>query len=228
MEAVKTAAIAVCCVLLASLVWAESVEVETKPLESSSHVQITVVLGGKPLKGVTIDFYKGSAESIFSALTDENGIVTPPELKLGDYQVVAALDENVQTSLWLRVVDGHEATKFSMDLTESFARSRDDLQRIEKLPVRDHVQAFQGIVVDPSGALIPGTKIRIIKKGSLEKDAVVRIEADANGHFSAQLTDGLYIGFFYSQGFRTGIVPFEITKDGAGDLRITLQIGQTT
>ncbi len=225
----KISALTVCCMLLASLVRAENVRVEGKPdLESSSHVQVTVVLNGKPLKGVKIDFH-GPSQSLFSALTDENGIVTPPELVPGDYEVVAALDEDVSTSLSLRVIGGREVSKFSMDLTEPLAHSRDELQRLEKLPVHDRVQAFQGIVVDPPpyAVFIPGVKIRILKKGSAEKTVVLRLNADERGHFSAQLPDGLYIGFFYSQGFRTAIVPFEVTKDGSVDLRIIMQIAHT-
>ncbi len=228
----KVSAITVGCMLLASMVWAEDVTVRMNPLESSSHVQVTVVLYGKPFSGVKVDFYYkkiGSygAQSIFSGLTNENGVVTPPKLVPGYYDVVATVDEDVSTSLGLRVIGGRRVTRVSMDLTERFGRHRDELQEAEQLPVHDRVQRFQGIVVDPSGAFIPEAKTRIIKKGSQEKPAVFRLNADQRGYFSAQLADGLYIGFFYSPGFRTMIVPFEVTKDGSGDLRIIMQVGQT-
>jgi len=226
---VKIANISACCVLLASVVCAEDVTVQMKPLESSSRVQVTVILGGKPSKGVKVEFYSDGRQFFFSALTDEHGIVTPPELVPGDYNVVAALDEDVSASLRLHVVSGHKVSKVSVDLTERFAQSRDELQRLEKLPIRDHVQAFQGVVVDPSpfGAFIPSAKIRILRKGSEEEIVVLRLSADQRGHFSAQLADGLYIGFFYSPGFRTAVLPFKVTKDGSGDLRIIMQIGHT-
>jgi hypothetical protein len=226
---VRIASIFACCVLLASVICAEDVTVQTKPLESSSRVQVTVILGGKPSKGVKVDFYSEGRQFFLSALTDEHGIVAPPELVPGNYIVVAALDEDVSASLVLHVVGGRKLSKFSVDLTERFAQSRDELQTLEKLPVRDHVQDFQGVVVDPSpfGTFIPDAKIRILRKGSAEKTVGFRLNADENGHFSAQLADGLYIGFFYSPGFRTAVVPFEVTKDGSGNLRIVMQIGHT-
>jgi hypothetical protein len=213
-------AIRVCCLLVASVASAETVVVKSNPVESSKHVQITVVLSGKPVKGVEVDFYNGPAMSPFSALTDENGVVTPSMLALGHQDVVAVLDENVNTVLSLNVIDGSKVTKLNMDLSER-------VERIEKLPVRDRVQAFQGTVVDPSGAVILGATIQIRRKGAWDKTAVIRLKVDATGHFSTQLTDGSYFGFFHAQGFRTEIVPFEVTKTGSGDIQVVLQVGHT-
>jgi len=40
--------------------------------------------------------------------------------------------------------------------------------------------------------------------------------------------EGPHIAICSSPGFRKAIVPFEVTKDSSGDLRITLQAGQST
>src|SRR5882672_754001 len=73
------------------------------PLESSSHVQISVVLGGKPLKGATVILYRVSQHECNCAtdllrgnpidttvipssalqITDENGIASLAELAAG-------------------------------------------------------------------------------------------------------------------------------------------------
>ena len=234
----KGATVAVCGILLASVAWPEDVTVhkELKPQESSSHARIMVVLEGRPLKGVKVDFYEwiveqGVGQPYFSGLTDDSGIATPPDLSPGDYHVFATLDDDVRTVLWLHVVRKREAlTTLSMDLTESvqLARQMQDaaVRRAERVHSRDRLRAFQGIVVDPSGAPIAGAKIRIMKSGAIGT-VLLRLEADANGRFAAQLTDGPYLGFFYFEGFRIEAVPFDVTKEGSGDLRVMLQVGHT-
>jgi hypothetical protein len=231
-EGVRIACISVCCVLLASVVYAEDVTVQTKPLESSSRVEVRVILGGKLLKDVKVDFYyrkigsyhDDAAPPTFSALTNEHGIAVPPELLPGYYDVVAILDEDVSTRLWLHVIGGPKATELSMDLTDSSELYHYELTRAEKIPVRDRVLAFQGIVIDGSGASILRAKIRVMKRGSEMKTVVLRLNTDENGHFSGRIPDGLYVAFIYSQGFRTTIVPFEVTKSGSGDMRIIMEI----
>ena len=70
--------------------------------------------------------------------------------------------------------------------------------------------------------------IKVIRKGTDGKTDVVRLKSDATGHFSAQLVDGIYIAFFTFAGFRTQIDPFEVTSQGSKDLRIVLQLGDST
>jgi hypothetical protein len=225
---VRNRAIIVFCLLLGGVARPESVTVEApKPQESSRHVRIVVMLGGKPLRGVTIDFYPIAAQPHFSAITDEDGIATPPDLALGNYNIVARLDEDVSTSLSLHVVPERMVSTFSLDLTEGFAQAQRAQQAAESLPIRDRVKSFRGTVLDPTGAVIAGTNIRVVRKGSQEKAVALRVKSDAKGNFSGQLGEGSYIAFVFSQGFRTAIVPFEVTKDGSGDLRITMQIGHT-
>ena len=227
--------IAVCCLLFVGVVCAEDVTVQAKPLESSTRVQVTVVLGGKLLKDVKVDFYyreigsyrDDAAPPTFSALTNEHGIVTPPELVPGYYDVVATLDEDVSTKLGLHVIGGPKLTELSMDLTDSSELYQYGLERAGKIPVRDRVRAFQGIVIDEVGGSISRAKIRVMKKEAEMKTVVLRLNTNENGHFSGQIPDGFYVAFIQSQGFRTVIVPFEVRKDGSGDLRIVMQVGHT-
>ncbi len=225
----KTIAIGICGVLLAGLALAECVEVqEAKLIESSRHVRAIVVLDGKPLKGVRVDFFKSTSQSQVSALTDEKGIATPTELPPGDYNVVATLDESVSTSILLRVTRDQKVTTFPMDLTGPVQQTRqlqeDGLKRAETLPVSDHLRAFQGTVLDPSGAMVPNATVRVVKRGAPANDFALRVTSDADGNFSGQLSAGSYIAFVSSQGFRTAIVPFEVVNNGSGDMKITLKI----
>jgi len=154
---VRGLAIIVSCFLLGGLARPESVTVEArKPQESSRHVPIVVMLGGKPVSGVTVDYYPIAAEPHYSAVTDQDGVATKPDLAVGDYNIIARLDEDVSTSLYLHVISKKTVSTFSMDLTEAYAQAQRAQQAAESLPIRDRIQAFRGTVLDPTGAMIPG------------------------------------------------------------------------
>jgi Carboxypeptidase regulatory-like domain len=225
-------AIAATCLFLVSTARPECVVVEdtSKPQEASSHVRVAVILGNKPLKGVKVDFYQPPSQLRYSVSTDENGFAAPPELASGDYNVVATLNDDVSTTLWLRVVGKEGVTALSMDLTAPIQQSQLMLdaakRKAEELPIREHVRRFQGTVIDFSGAIVPGARIEVMRKGPREKNVILQIKTDAKGTFSAPLQEGSYIAFFFTQGFRTEIVPFEVKKDGSGEMRIALTIGR--
>jgi hypothetical protein len=228
----KIAAVAFFCIILTAMAWPETVTVnaglQLPPELSSSHVRIAVMLDGKPLKGARVDLYRliryqdHAGPLCFSGLTNENGVATPPAIAEGDYHALATVDD-VSIFLWLRVIDEGTAmtTLVGMDLTEPVQKPRRiqdaAVKRAEGLPVRDRVQAFQGSVLDFSGAVLTGAKIRILKNGPEGRAAA--------GHFSAQLSHGLYLGIVYSEGFCVEAVPFEVTKEGFGDVRVVLQVG---
>ena len=209
------------------------------PLESSSHVRIDVVLGGKPLPGAKVilrpvlshectcatDVLRGNPLDIAMfppdafPITDENGIASLPELAPGEYEVAATLNGVVSTPfLGLHVTASPKVTTLPMDLTGQ-------VQRVEQVPIRDRVEAFRGNVQDPTGATIAGANIVVVKRGSQIKDVVLTGRADANGHFSGQLAEGSYLAVFYSRGFRPGIVPFEVVKGGSSELPVRLNVG---
>ena len=236
----KIAAVAFFCIILTAMAWPETVTVnaglQPSPELSSSHVRIAVMLDGKPLKGARVDLYRliryqdHAGPLCFSGLTNENGVATPPAIAEGDYHALATVDD-VSIFLWLRVIDEGTAmtTLVGMDLTEPVQKPRRiqdaAVKRAEGLPIRDRVQAFQWSVLDSSGAALTGAKIRILKNGPEGRAFVLGLSADAAGHFSAQLSPGLYLGIFYSEGFCVEAVPFEVTKEGFGDVRVVLQVG---
>jgi len=112
-----------------------------------------------------------------------------------------------------------------MDLTPSFKAAQAVITAAEKLPARETVREFTCSVQDSWGAMITGANIKVVRKGSANAANVLRLKSDANGHFSAQLTEGDYVAFFSSPGFRTEIVPFEVAAQGVKEMLVKLQIG---
>ncbi len=215
------------CLLLAVVAGAESVQVGTlKAQESSPNVQIAVVLNGKPVNLATVNFCTGTiAQACFSAYTGDNGVAVPHPLALTTYHVVALFEDGLTSELYLHISPQSKATSFAMDLTPSFKAAQAVLGAAEKLPIRETVREFTGSLQDSWGAVIPGANIKVVRKGSADKAGVLRLRSDADGHFSAQLTDGVYIAFFSSPGFRTEIVPFEVAGQGEKGMLVKLQIG---
>jgi hypothetical protein len=127
--------------------------------------------------------------------------------------------------LWLSVVDKKGESTLRMDLAKPVQEAQQILEKAEKLPFTAHINAFQGTVLDPTGAVVAWASIQVVRKGSEDNIVVLRTKADAKGQFSAQLAEGLYIAFAFSPGFRTAIVPFEVTKRGSGVLHILLELG---
>jgi hypothetical protein len=218
-----------CCLLSAILAMGSCVKVEqAKPLKSSSQVRIVVSLEGHPASRVTVDFCRNGGRSCRTAVTGDDGVAAAPLLTLGDhYSVVAMLDDGAAGSLLLQVSDiGKATTTFSIDVTGSFHATQNGLAASDGLPIRERLQAFQGLLRDASGAMIAGASVKIMLKRSADHAVVQRFKSDATGHFSARLEDGMYIAFFLLPGFRTQVVPFEIAAQGKKELLIKLQVNQ--
>jgi hypothetical protein len=223
--------IALCCLLLAGSARPECVTVEApKPVESSGHVRIGVVLGGIPAKGVKVNLYLyGTQQSVSEAQSDETGMVVTPKLAKRDYLIVAALDKEVSTSLWVRVLRNHETTTLSMDLTGANYQAHPELgletYKGTEEQIQNRIPATAGTVADITGTVITDAKIRVLKMGAQYKDFMLPLKPDANGHFAAQLPEGRYVAYFFATSFRTVKIPFEITKDSTGILKIAMEPG---
>jgi hypothetical protein len=159
-----------------------------------------------------VDFCANGDRSCRTAVTGDDGVAAAPLLTHGEYySVVAVLDDGAAGSLLLQVSDiGKATTTFSMDVRGSFHATQNGLAATDGLPIRERLQALQGLLRDASGAMIAGASVRIMRKGSDDHAVVQRLKSDATGHFSARLEDGMYIAFFLFPGFRTQVVPFEI------------------
>jgi len=93
-------------------------------------------------------------------------------------------------------------------------------------PPSERIQDFAGVLLDESGADIPGARIRIWKRGSEDEGPTVEAVSDQEGRFSAHLAEGTYIAVFRERGFRDQLVIFDIAKgDGAKEFQVTLRVG---
>jgi hypothetical protein len=163
----RPAVIFACCLLLAVVACAESVEVGTlKPQESSRNVRITVLLKGKALKLARVSFCTViGAIACFSAYTGNDGVAVPHALALTTYHVVALFEDGLSSDLYLHTSPQGKTTSFAMDLTPSFKTAQAVLTAAEKLPVREIVREFTGSLQDPSGAMIPEQTLRWCEEG---------------------------------------------------------------
>jgi hypothetical protein len=231
---VRAIVFAISCALFAGVAHAECVL--APPLESSGHIRISVVLGGKPLQGAKVIFHpshtctcasdalKGNpldtstiASSAFP-MTDENGIANLPDLAPGEYDVAATIHDIASSAfIGLHVVNRKEVTTLPINLSEQ-------IERVEAVPTRGRVEAFRGTVKDFAGAALPGASIVVVKKGSQAREVALTGKADSQGHFSGQVADGSYIAVFFSRAFRPAIVPFEVTKTGSSELQVSLNV----
>jgi hypothetical protein len=212
-----------------------SVEVQA-PSMSSPTVCVTVLLKGKPQKGAKIKIYRyelgpgDEANPYFSLISDHQGKVLPPKLPPGHYHVVASAAKNLRADLYLDVSAqaNEKASDFSMGLDISDIMPDELFTKAEQMPIKDRVRVFHGLVRDPTGALISGVSIEVVRKGSQGRDRVVRFKTGNKGQFSARLSNGSYIALFSTPGFQIKFVPFEVTEQGSGDLIVTLELGRST
>jgi 5-hydroxyisourate hydrolase-like protein (transthyretin family) len=212
-----------------------SVEVQA-PSRSSPTVRLTVLLKGKPQKGVKVKIYQyklGPGDEVkprFSLISDPQGRVSPPKLTPGHYHVVASAAKNLRADLYLDVSEqaNEKASEFSMELAIGDISREELFTKADQMPIKDRLKVFRGIVRDLTGAPIAGVSIEVVRKRSQGRDHVVQLESGKRGQFSASLSDGSYIALFSAPGFQIQVVPFEITEQGSGDLRVTLELGRST
>jgi hypothetical protein len=245
-ERVKSAYISGCVLLLTRILVANSCAVENvAEQQSSQHVEISVLEGRKPMGGVRIDIYPYDAgKAVFpgaeKGLKRRLTVVSNPEGKLrsmklrpGYYYVVAKAATDLRADLYLNVLpDSAKRSAFSMHLNPPCKMPPPAPAQwttaSEQIPIRDRVRAFSGTVYEQSGVPIPETSIKVIRKGSEGKEQVAEIKSDADGHFAVQLPEGFYIAFFFCPVFANAIVPFEVTREGTGELRVMLMVRSTT
>ena len=222
----KILAIAACCLVMTGLAVGLCVTVEPNDKPSSQNVQVTTVRNGKPLKNVKLEVLALGAQKGFLLSTNDDGVAMLPALHPGKQCIAATTPDSVTRGLCLDVsLDAKGKTSsFAIDLPPT--QTQQELAKAETMPVHDRVQEFRGNVQDPSGAVVPHTKIEVWRKGSQDKTYVIQVEAEANGHFSAHLADGVYMAFFRASGFRTNIALLEVgEKQAPKDLQIVLVVG---
>jgi hypothetical protein len=245
-ETVKRLTIAICCVLFCRDA-SSSVKVEKiVPHECTQLLRIAVTLNGRPLSGAVISvragFFPEEAPPSFISTRDD-GMASVPKLAPGNYRVdvsfngirSAIFDEPVAIVLYVHAVPKLDVSTVPIDLwkpAQDIWRSDGAFDRQLKeidWHSRDRVQSFRSTIVDPVGSKVSSAKVWVVRMTRHASWEVVSLgTSDVSGQFSAQLRDGQYVAICSSAGFRTAIVPFEVAKDGSGDLRIGLQIAPTS
>lgn len=242
----KRLAIAICCVLLCHYA-RSSVKVEKiVPHECTQVLRIAVTLNGKPVSGAVISVRAGffpeeDPRSFIS--TRDDGIASVPKLAAGNYRVdvsfggirSAVFDDPVTTVLYVHVVPKLDVSTIPIDFwkpTQELWRSNNAFdQQLKGVNWHGHdrIQSLRATIVDSTGAKVPSAKVWVVRMTPQATWEVVSLGAsDVSGQFSAQLRDGRYVAICSSAGFRTAIVPFEVTKDGSGELRVALQIASAS
>jgi Carboxypeptidase regulatory-like domain len=185
----------------------------------ANDAQVAVMLQGKPVRGATVEFLPKSGSPV-SFTTDENGFARPEGLAFGRYRVTASHDGNESD---VREVDVTDIAALAPTVTLRFDLPLEP-EIPKDLPAGPRIQKFEGLVSDASGAVIPGAKVRVMRRTE-GQPFVVEVKADANGRFSAELPEGSYIGLFFARAFQRRVVPFEVTKEGSQSLSVQLQVG---
>lgn len=219
------------------------------PLASGTAVRIAVVSNGKPLSGAKVELYRyglgGRPNTpILTLLCDKHGWVKTSKLSSGMYELAVHADNNLQANLLLQVSSryGNRPVAFGMELRPSnpvpvrpdIAEADDipaanrpqvDLTEAEKVPITDRLQVFRGVVTDPIGAVLPKAIIQLVAKEASGTKILDQIKSAADGEFEAQLSPGIYVAIFSVRGFKNKVIGFEISPEGTGLLKVTLEIG---
>jgi hypothetical protein len=207
---------------------AECVEITPTVHLSSDNVRITTVFNGSALRDAKLEiFFATEQKPGLVVFTNSHGVASIPKLAHGLYRVVATGPKNQTAELLLNVnaLTRTTSTSFEMILEPSVSLLGARLAIAEKTPITHTIPEFEGLLLDPSGAAIPGAEIEIIRTNSKPGPAA-KVKSDESGRFKSTLDDGTYVAFFQAPGFRTEIVAFELNKKAdPKELRISIRIG---
>jgi hypothetical protein len=102
----------------------------------------------------------------------------------------------------------------------------DAVARAEQQPVAFTLREFSGVVIDPTGAVIPGASVTIVRKGN---QLVSALTTNGAGEFSAQLDPGDYYILVAAQGFSSQALHVAIVPQRSPDkAQFRLNIGAST
>ena len=203
---------------------------------AAQKARITVLKDGTAQKDAMLVITRAGGEFLsggpfgLTLKSDSLGAVALPELVPGRYCIIASISTGLSKDLCLEVSNGDtKDTSFSIELGNKQWASpafKDALKAEQAAPIEIRLKAFAGIVIDPSGALIPKAQIAIFQRG-VDAEWPTRVMAsDNDGRFAAKLDAGVYTAILVSQGFVVKHVTFEIAADASGEeLRVDLKPG---
>ena len=204
------------------------------------HARITVLFDGIPIAGATVDVRKfGNSDAIATLTTDSKGQTVLPALPDGPYQIVAWQSRGTSAGFEACVgacprpfavvdvtaanLDGEvkivdDATgisEFWMEIGPFQFQSRTKLiAAAESQSIIRTLREFHGTVTDPTGALIRGAWISVLRHGKEGDEEIALLRTDDNGAFSAKLPEGRYIILVAAAGFEDQATPLAILPTG--------------
>jgi hypothetical protein len=165
---------------------------------------------------------------VWTGSTDQQGVARPAELEPGSYRVLA-YSGKLSAEARLGVSNNSEgAVTCEMRFVPPISaeqQQRDKLAALVKDAPSVQLKEFRGIVQDEAEAVIPHQKIRVLRKGAIEKGDVAETLSNEKGRFALPLDRGDYVAIFSCLGFRTRAIAIEIGKEGWRGVRIAMSTG---
>ncbi len=201
---------------------------------SSSHPLITVLNDGKPTAGANVKILRirgGKSVLLREAISGADGVVPIPQLPTGRYQIIAT-SEKLSDDLELDVASRHSNAKshFTLNLACCLPPTLEEMAAAaEKSSVKVRIKKMAGTVTDPTGALVAGAQLEVLRENQSKLEPVAQSKADLEGHFSIDVPEGSYVLVASCSGFKTRLTLVEIAAAAdSGSLQVRLQIGDVT
>ena len=202
--------------------------------QSSIHPQIIVLDDGRPAAGAKVKILRlraGDSVLLHEVTTGADGVVPISQLPIGRYEVIASW-EKLSDDLELQVARRYSDAKsrFTLNLVCCLPPTLEErVASAEKASEKLRIRKMDGTVTDPTGALVAGAQLKVLRENQTKLEPVAQSKADREGHFSIDLPDGPYVLVASCPGFKTSVTLVEITAAAeSGSLRIRLQIGDMT
>jgi hypothetical protein len=222
-------------------------------------LQVTVVFDGRPASGAKIEVGRisGDGEPLL-LVTDSLGKATLPELAAGEYHIRAApaqspnFTEGIEFCVAECAANDFEIKDFTVDNLDGILHpvdlsalgmselvidlAPDRIQEWARLIVEaEHeptvlrTREIRGVVLDQSGAVIPGASIDVIRKGGKANEPIAGLQSDPSGRFLIPVSDGDYFVVISSPGFAPRALQITVSPSrSTDDLQLVLTVGQET
>ncbi len=201
------------------------VTTENPPMGVSTKVRLTVMAYGKALPGVSVGVSQAGKAPLFKVSTDDHGLAVLPPLKPGLYTMVLASGDVLLSESQLQAMEHPEGKACELSINLKPTGTAQVLGVTARMSVEERVREFKGVVVDTSGAAVPGVLIEVYPRDSEAKSKGIQLKADENGHFSTPLADGTYTVLARMRAFRIWFQVFEVARDGqAKELHPLLEV----
>jgi len=200
---------------------------------SAQKARITVLMHGKPQKGVQLTVRTTDGQPKVSLVTNSHGLVRLPTLPPGDYCVVALAAPPLRRSEICLAISAHNrGRKFSMILVPAPhppPTVEEMLEAAERTRTPERVSQLAGVVQDTLGAVIAHAQVEITTRGSRDFTHSRKTVTDQAGRFTCPLEPGSYTAIFQAPGFETKILVFDVAPDASkSHVVVKMEVGAVT